>query len=205
MKELYIIRHGETDYNRKGIVQGAGVDSSLNARGQRQAKSFYDSYKDHTFDAVYASALQRTHQTLAGFEEAGYVLQKTAELNEISWGDHEGKHPTNKMGRDFRTMVDAWHEGMTHLKTPNGESPDEVSGRLEDFLDRLATTKDKKILICCHGRTIRILLCALLTYPLKKMNLFSSENVCLHRLDWNPPEPAKIILLNNKDHLKTKL
>ncbi len=203
MKELYIVRHGETDYNRKGIVQGRGVDSSLNARGQRQAQAFYDYYQDQDFDAVYVSNLQRTQQTLAPFKEAGYQFRITPELDEISWGDHEGKYPTNQMGRDFRTMLDAWHEGFTHLKTPNGESPDEVSIRLNHFLDDLEKTQEEKILICSHGRTIRLLLCELQQLPLKKMILFETENVCLHYLTWEPPNPAKIHLTNNRVHLKT--
>jgi len=204
MKEIYIVRHGETDYNRKGIVQGSGIDSSLNARGQRQAQAFYDYYKDHDFDAVYVSGLQRTHQTLAPFKEAGYHLKITPELNEISWGDHEGKHPTNQMNKEFRGMLAAWHEGQTHLKTPNGESPDDVSGRLETFVDALENTQEQKILLCSHGRTIRLLMCVFLHLPLKKMVLFDTNNVCLHYLTWEAPAPAKIHLTNNRTHLKVK-
>ena len=63
--KLYLIRHGETDYNRQGIVQGGGVDSSLNDLGRRQAEAFFEHYKHLRFDAVYVSALKRTHETLA--------------------------------------------------------------------------------------------------------------------------------------------
>ena len=41
MKEIYIIRHGETELNRLGIVQGRGVDSDLNDTGRAQAEAFY--------------------------------------------------------------------------------------------------------------------------------------------------------------------
>ena len=46
---LYIIRHAETEYNRKGIIQGSEVDSDINDKGDTQAKSFYEYYKDLNF------------------------------------------------------------------------------------------------------------------------------------------------------------
>ena len=52
-KEIYIIRHGQTDYNLKGIVQGRGVDSVLNETGEEQAKKFHEKYKEHDFDVVF--------------------------------------------------------------------------------------------------------------------------------------------------------
>ncbi|WP_282456203.1 histidine phosphatase family protein [Chitinophaga sedimenti] len=66
-KELYIIRHGETDFNRQGIVQGRGVNSDLNAMGVAQAEAFYEHYKHIPFDKVYTSSLKRTHQTVKKF------------------------------------------------------------------------------------------------------------------------------------------
>jgi probable phosphoglycerate mutase len=44
-KLIYIIRHGETDFNKLGIVQGSGIDSDLNPRGVQQAANFYAFYK----------------------------------------------------------------------------------------------------------------------------------------------------------------
>jgi bisphosphoglycerate-dependent phosphoglycerate mutase len=70
-KEFYIIRHGETDLNKQGIIQGRGIDSDLNDTGRAQAAAFYAMYKDLTFDKVYTSALKRTHQTVKGFIDAG--------------------------------------------------------------------------------------------------------------------------------------
>ncbi|HRG79965.1 MAG TPA: histidine phosphatase family protein, partial [Cyclobacteriaceae bacterium] len=59
-KKIYIIRHGQTDFNLQGIVQGSGVDSSLNDMGRAQADAFYLTYKDIPFDKIYTSALRRT-------------------------------------------------------------------------------------------------------------------------------------------------
>ena len=51
-KTFYFIRHGQTDLNLKGIVQGRGVDSPLNDNGFKQAQAFYDAYKDIPFDKI---------------------------------------------------------------------------------------------------------------------------------------------------------
>ena len=57
-KEIYIIRHGETDLNRQGIVQGSGVDPSLNNTGRQQAESFFRMYHQHPFELVITSTLR---------------------------------------------------------------------------------------------------------------------------------------------------
>ena len=56
-KEIYIVRHGQTDLNAQGIVQGKGVDAPLNELGQKQANAFYEAYKHVPFDALYSSII----------------------------------------------------------------------------------------------------------------------------------------------------
>ncbi|MBE7179132.1 MAG: histidine phosphatase family protein, partial [Mucilaginibacter polytrichastri] len=70
-KTLYIIRHGETELNKKGIVQGRGINASLNETGKRQAREFFEAYQDVPFDRIYTSTLQRTHQTVQHFIDKG--------------------------------------------------------------------------------------------------------------------------------------
>lgn len=52
VKDIYIVRHGQTDYNLKGIVQGSGVDASLNDTGREQAAAFHKAYGNYPFDRV---------------------------------------------------------------------------------------------------------------------------------------------------------
>ncbi|MFW5879460.1 MAG: histidine phosphatase family protein, partial [bacterium] len=62
LKTIYLIRHGQTDYNKKGIVQGSGIDASLNDLGRQQAEAFYDAYRNMPFDKIYISDLKRTKE-----------------------------------------------------------------------------------------------------------------------------------------------
>ena len=59
-KTIYLIRHGETDYNRRGVVQGSGIDSDLNEMGRAQAMAFFQAYQHVPFAKLYISGL-KTH------------------------------------------------------------------------------------------------------------------------------------------------
>jgi len=59
-KTIYLIRHGETDFNRRGVVQGSGVDSDLNDMGRAQAQAFFQAYQHVPFEKLYVSGLKRT-------------------------------------------------------------------------------------------------------------------------------------------------
>ncbi len=67
LKDIYLIRHGETDYNRMRVVQGSGIDADLNELGKRQAQAFFEHYQNLALDKIYTSALRRTHQSVKGF------------------------------------------------------------------------------------------------------------------------------------------
>ena len=89
-----MVRHGQTDYNLQGIVQGSGVDASLNEKGQAQARAFYTAYHQLAFDRVYISKLKRSKESVMGFINAGIPYEEHESLNEICWGTREGKKIT---------------------------------------------------------------------------------------------------------------
>jgi len=168
----------------RGIVQGSGIDSSLNDHGRRQAKAFFEHFKDVPFDRIYTSALKRTVETVQAFIDFGISHESLAGLNEISWGSKEGQKITPEEDAYYHWMLRQWQEGNTSRKIEGGESPDDVAARQRPAMKRiLSHESDKNVLICMHGRAIRILLCQLLNYPLKSMDLFDHENLCLYLLN----------------------
>ena len=74
----------------QNIVQGSGVDSSLNNQGRLQAEAFFNAYRNVPFDKVYTSALKRTAETVASFIKLGIPMESLRGLNEISWATKEG-------------------------------------------------------------------------------------------------------------------
>jgi probable phosphoglycerate mutase len=185
-KKIYLIRHGQTDFNARNIVQGSGIDSSLNAHGLAQAAAFYDHYKDTPGDTVYTSAFQRTHETVKPCRIHGLPVEALAGLNEISWGKKEGTKIAIDEDTYYYHMLSQWQVGDTSLRIEGGESPDDVTVRMKPAIETILSRADEKqVLVCMHGRAMRILLCMLLNYPLKSMDMFEHENLCLYLLDYN--------------------
>jgi probable phosphoglycerate mutase len=199
-KEIFIIRHGETDYNLQGIVQGRGVDPPLNKTGYIQAQLFYDAYKEEGFEVVYTSSLRRTHESVIHFIEAGIPWMQSSDLDEISWGIFEGKRATPEFKKLYRELLECWTSGDLNEKAPDGESPIEVQQRHLKFISYLLQQPEKKVLICMHGRAMRIFLPTLLQQSLNTMDQFPHHNLTLYKLIYND-QRFSIQLFNNMDHL----
>lgn len=182
-RTIFLLRHGQTDFNVQGIVQGSGVDSSLNDVGRRQAAQFFAAYGHVPFDKVYTSALRRTQESVQRFLDAGRPHEAHAGLNEISWGVREGTRITFEEDEEYRHVLTGWTAGRTDARLAGGESPEEVAARQRPFIELLKSRPDEEtVLICMHGRAMRVLLCQLLNYPLRYMEGFEHSNLCLYKL-----------------------
>ncbi|MEZ0542344.1 histidine phosphatase family protein [Fibrella arboris] len=202
-KDIYIIRHGETDYNRRGIVQGSGVDADLNEMGRAQAMAFFQAYQHVPFAKIYTSTLVRTYQTVEPFIELGIPYEKLSGLNEISWGIMEGKIPNTLADDYFRNLIENWSAGNTSMPTEQGESPEDVVARQRPAMAHiLAQADESPVLVAMHGRAMRILLSWLLNKPLARMDEFEHSNLCLYKLTYRP-ETASFTLdiANDTAHL----
>jgi broad specificity phosphatase PhoE len=184
-KKIYLIRHGQTDFNLRGIVQGSGVDTSLNEKGREQALAFFQAYRDVPFDKIYTSALKRSVESVQHFIDLGLPYEKLKALNEISWGKNEGQVITPDEDAYYHRMLSLWGQGKTDLRIDGGESPDEVAARQKPALAHvMSKPEEKTILICMHGRAIRILLCQLMNKPLHQMDSFEHQNLCLYLINY---------------------
>jgi len=185
-KTIYLIRHGETDFNRQGVVQGSGVDSDLNALGQAQAEAFFQFYQHIPFDKVYTSGLKRTHQSVNKFLEKNLPWEQHMGLNEISWGVREGQIPNNQDNEYYKVLIDSWIAGETHIPSEGGESPEDVIARQKPVIDLiLSRPEEETVLVAMHGRAIRILLTLLFERPLNEMDTFDHANLCLYKLTYS--------------------
>nr|WP_294898451.1 histidine phosphatase family protein [uncultured Pedobacter sp.] len=202
IKRLYIIRHGETDLNKNNVVQGRGVDADLNDTGRQQAEEFYQYYKDVLFDKIYTSDLKRTHQTVAKFIEKGIPWEQLAGLDEFGWGIYEGKEHSPELNVSFNKLVKSWAEGDYDNKAEGGESPNEVHLRQAEAMNHiLAKKQEKTVLICMHGRALRLLLCALMNKTFNHMDDFPHKNTSLYVLDYDGKD-FSIEVFNSVAHLQ---
>ncbi|UII24918.1 histidine phosphatase family protein [Fulvivirga maritima] len=184
-KKIYLVRHGQTDYNLRGVVQGSGIDAPLNETGRTQAEGFFQTYKDVPFDKVYTSTLQRTVQSVQKFLDLGLPHEQLSGLNEINWGTREGMKITPEEDAYYHSVIREWQNGNTTLRIEGGESPQDVFDRQKVALEHILSKEDEElILICMHGRAMRVFLCQMLNYPLHCMDLFEHSNLCLYKLSY---------------------
>jgi probable phosphoglycerate mutase len=201
-KTLYIVRHGQTDLNKQGIVQGRGRDTDLNNEGRKQAKQFYNAYKDVPFDKIYISELKRTQQSIQQFIDLGLPYEKLSGLDELAWGIHEGQPATPETKAAFLELMRDWLNGKLDSKFEGGESPNEVKERqLEALGVIMSHPEEKNVLICMHGRAMRLLLCILTGKPLTEMDNFPHQNLVLYKVTFDG-DKFEIVDFNNAKHLK---
>ncbi len=204
MPKLYLIRHGQTDYNLRGIVQGGGVDSDLNETGRTQGKRFFERYQDVDFDRIYCSSLKRTRQTLQHFEYAGHTIYPKSGLDELSWGAIEGMERDEEVSDEFERVLNSWNAGALDVKMEGGESPNEVWARAKVSLEEIVNEVGAggTALICTHGRTMRIILSQMMGYGMHQMRLFPHYNTTLNVLSRQPNGRWLAERLNDLSHLQ---
>lgn len=201
-KKIYLVRHGQTDFNLKGVVQGSGIDAPINSTGQAQAAAFFETYKDVAFDQIYHTALIRTKQSVQQFIDLGIPTLALPELNEISWGDYEGTPMTPQEGEYYQHMLHQWQLGNLDYAIAGGESPNKVAVRMRRGIELILNGPGETILVCMHGRAMRIFLSLILNYDLKFMDQFEHHNLCLYVLEQLEEESFVVRKFNDRDHLK---
>ncbi len=201
-KTLYIIRHGQTDLNKQGIIQGRGIDTELNDEGRKQAALFFEAYKSVPFEKIYTSELKRTQQTVQQFIDLGIPHQKLSGLDELAWGIYEGQPSTSENRAVFLKIMRDWMDGHLDEKFEGGESPNEVLERQKGALSEIMShPNEETVLICMHGRAMRLFFCLLTGVPLTKMDEFPHQNVVLYKVTYDGSK-FEIIDFNNASHLK---
>ncbi len=202
MKHIYIIRHGETDNNKNHLLQGRKINASINEKGKQQAVGIANTLKDIPIQKVITSSLVRTLETAKPLiESKGLEFDQYEELDEMSFGDWEGK-PFEEVIDQIRVIQKAWISGETDTKIPGGESPEEVFKRAgEKFLEILMSSEEKYIAFMLHGRLIRVLLSEFLGMGLKNMHQIQHQNGAINHLTWDGKSFSPV-RLNNIDHLE---
>ena len=202
LKKIYLLRHGQTDYNLQGVVQGSGIDAPINATGRAQAEAFFGAYREVQFDQLYHSALIRTRQSIQGFIDLGIPVTSLVELNEISWGNYEGTPMTPEEGEYYRMMLDQWQQGNLDYAIAGGESPNSVAERLHRAIQIILNGPGETILVCMHGRAMRIFLSLICQTPLKEMDQYEHGNLCLYLLQLEEKGGFTLLKENDQEHLR---
>jgi 2,3-bisphosphoglycerate-dependent phosphoglycerate mutase len=162
MAYLVLVRHGESEWNAKGLWTG-WTDVNLSEKGREEARKAGELLKDIHFDFAYTSLLKRAQQTLFEIQN---ILQTQLQpimdkaLNEKDFGDYTGKNKWDikkEVGeKEFQRIRRSWD-----YPPPNGESLQMVYDRVLPYYEAEILPKlklRKNILVAAHGNSLRALI-----------------------------------------------
>ena len=159
MNNLYLIRHGETEYNKRKVYYGA-TDCELTALGREQARAIAAAFHDIHLDLTIVSPLRRAQET------ADIILGKKTTLREseprireMNFGIWEGKYYKDLQGDP---AYEAWMADWENVRPPQGESHNDVVARVSDFYENLKQRPEKDVALICHNAVLMILLTKIL-------------------------------------------
>ena len=148
MTKFYIVRHGQTDYNKEHRILGR-LDIPLNETGIEQAKNIADSFRNVHFDAIYYSPLTRAKQTASEIlkKHGNAEFIEAPEIIERDFGDYGGE--SNNVEPPYYGL---WDYSLESKAIKGGESMEDIKKRVFPFLDKLlAERKNQNVCLVCHG------------------------------------------------------
>ncbi|MDZ7657890.1 histidine phosphatase family protein [Fodinibius sp.] len=198
---IYLARHGETEYNRCNQIQGRGIDASLNDTGIRQAQAIARDLQDISIQQIFSSSLKRSRQTAETIAKQQRLdVLAYRDLDEMDFGILEGK-PISEIKSELKHLHERWKSGAVDFASDQGESPNAVFKRADNRARMiLQEYQHKNLLFVLHGRLLRILLSEWLGYGLSRMHEIPHCNGALYHLKWNG-SGFKSLYINKTDHL----
>ena len=162
--KIYLVRHGETDWNQAGLLQGQ-TDIALNAQGLEQAREAAERLKEVPFEIAFCSPLiraKRTAETIIG--DRKITLTTDERLRELNFGPWEGV--------DIRTIRDAASQPFTnpgsYIPPVGAESFAQLYHRSGEFVDQVLLPLEgtyETVLVVAHGGVNRSILNPILNIP----------------------------------------
>lgn len=187
IKNIYLIRHGETDWNRQHRFQGK-TDIPLNQLGREQAEQLIPRMSLLSIDAVYASPLLRAFETATiAVKDLKLPITKDERLMETNVGEAEGltfEEMTLKFGENGIERWRSYEERDLDFAYPNGESKRQMMFRVRSaVLEISQTTQSDNIAIFAHGMVMRALTFAFQQGIPWDIQVFSNGSI--HHFVWS--------------------
>lgn len=189
MTIIALVRHGPTEWNETGIVQGRS-DIPLSDAGRALVKTWRPPQEITEFDWV-SSPLKRAVETahiLSGHPEA-----TDERLVEMDWSEWEGMKLPD-LRAQLGNLMKAWEAKGLDFRAPGGESPRDVQDRLKPFLAERAAVKRETVVVC-HKGVIRALYALAVSWDMTDKAPEKLHDHCTHLFELTPdgmPKPYRL-------------
>lgn len=173
---LYLLRHGETEWNKRDVFRGH-ADILLNDHGKGQAAEAGQAFVHVPLHGIYTSPLRRAAETagaVALSRKEKRSVQPEAGLTDINRGEWEGMS-RHQVEAKYPDLYEKWIHHPTHVRFPGGDSLQDVERHARQVVDKI--TKDAHgaaSLIVTHHVVIRVIICSLLELDLSCFRRFEA-------------------------------
>ncbi len=182
--KLYFIRHGQTDWNVKGKIQGS-YDSELNETGIAQAIELSQKIMEShiNISKIYSSKQKRALQTavILGNEISVECIPFEG-VEEINFGEWEGLS-WNEVQETYPMTYKEWYQDRRYTKTPKGESYQELLERVLSAVHKIIATNHDNVAIVTHSAVIMSLRCYITNTPFHELLQFKMDNADMIEID----------------------
>ncbi|MEG0855258.1 MAG: histidine phosphatase family protein [Terrisporobacter sp.] len=199
---IYLVRHGQTEWNIKGKTQGHG-NSNLTEKGKNQAKELADSMVTYPIDYIYSSDLGRAVETAEIVaNKFDKEVIKTEALREMGFGAWEGLL-IKEIQEDYKDVYNTWRNQPHLVEIPGGETLHIIKERTDRFLKELNEKHDEKhIVLVTHSVTARVILLSVLNSDMENIYRINQGNTALNVIEFRNYGPV-VIKMNDTSHIKS--
>ncbi|WP_279020959.1 histidine phosphatase family protein [Intestinibacter bartlettii] len=197
---IYIVRHGQTEWNLLGKTQGHG-NSDLTPKGIEQAELLADSMTKYPIDYIYSSDLGRAYQTaeIIG-NKLNIEVEKTEALREMNFGTWEGRIIKDIIEEDPE-LYKMWRNEPHLAKIPQGETLSQIKKRTDAFIKEINEKYDgKHIVLVTHSLCARIMLLSFLDSDVKNIYRINQANTALNIIELRDYGPV-VMKMNDTTHI----
>jgi len=207
MLTIYLVRHGETQWNKENRLQG-WKDSPLTDKGIKHAQLLGERLSNINFNAVYSSPIKRAYQTAENICLGRDIsIQVEENLKEINFGDWEGK-TRDELQQKYKNEFDHFWNSPHKFdhKSNNGEGINDFKQRLEAALKKLTSDNlNGNILVVTHAIAIKAILTSIMNFPTEKMwDHPFIHNVSLTVIHWDGKK-FEIEMLGDTSHFNVDI
>lgn len=203
MTRLYMVRHGETEWNKVSKIQGR-IDTELSDEGIKQAHKLAKRLACEDINFVYSSSLGRAFKTaeiVVGHRKCGII--KSDKYHEIGLGPWEGmtiNEIEEKYGEHFRV----YKEDPANFKLPGAETFMDLTERTYNaIMEIVSCHKGGNILVVSHGTAIKAAIIRILGIDIKNYTKFRIDNASISVISFPEDNPERPVVdcLNDTNHL----
>lgn len=182
--KLFFIRHGQTDWNLYGKIQGSH-DIELNDTGIIQAEELSKKVLElnYKFSKIYSSPQKRavkTAEILSRVTNMDYMPMEG--LEEINLGEWEGLS-WKEVKEKYPTEYEEWYMNRRYAKPPKGESYQDVLERVLTAMHKIIDENSHDVAIVTHSAVIMCLQCYITNTPFDEMMKFKTDNSTITEAD----------------------